>query len=229
MQSVKIAERKYMARRTVTKQAPPLQRDAIVSAAIKVLDNDGYSNLTLRRVASELNVQAPALYWHIKDKTALIDHMAEMILQAEFAELVARKSDETWQEWLMDTMKRLRKVMWSHRDGGRVVTGAHLSPAFTLVKLFDLSIESLVSAGISVQTAGQVTATIVHFVFGRVIEEQSSPAPEQINMSNVSKLFVDYPYFLDSIKKRTGHDEFEESLRIIIDGASLYVDRLKQS
>jgi TetR/AcrR family transcriptional regulator, tetracycline repressor protein len=216
-----------MARKRASEQTPPLGRDAIVQAALQVLDRDGFSNLTLRRVADELGVQAPALYWHVKDKTELIDHMAEAMLQTEFNMLEARKGDEHWQDWLMATMGRLRKVMHSRRDGGRVVTGAHLSPAFTLVKLFELSFESLTSDGVSLRRADIIVATVIHFVFGRVIEEQSGPTPEQRNLINLNELFSDYPLFLETVKltKNSSYsDEFTMSLRFIIAGATAIED-----
>lgn len=219
-----------MRQKPASQPAPRLQRDAIVQAALRVLDRDGLEGLTQRNVAKELNVQAPALYWHFKNKTALIDHMAEAILQAEFTDFAPRREDETWQEWLMAAMQKLRKAMWSHRDGGRVVAGAHLSPALTLVRLFELSLESLVSAGIGMKSADLIISTATHFVFGRVIEEQSGPTPEQqeylMKRMGMEELFAGFPLFLESNKSNMageGIDEFEESLRLIIDGAAVRI------
>lgn len=194
----------------------------IVQAALTVLNREGLANLTLRRVASELNVQAPALYWHVKDKTELVDYMAEAILQASFHEIVPRHDDEEWQDWLVSVMKQLRRAMWLYRDGGRVVTGAHLAPTFTLVKLFDVCIQSLVSSGVSVEKAGRIISAVTHFVFGRVIEEQSGSSPEQYAVINLDDLFGDYPFFLQSVEKRKGKDEFEIVLRGIVNGLATH-------
>ena len=51
------------------------------STALRLLNEVGLDGLTLRRVAKELNVQAPALYWHFKDKQALLDEMATAMLR----------------------------------------------------------------------------------------------------------------------------------------------------
>jgi TetR/AcrR family tetracycline transcriptional repressor len=202
---------------------PLLRRDAIVAAALQVLDREGYTHLTLRRVAAELDVQAPAIYWHIKDKTELVDYMAEAILQKQFKDLTPRRDDEQWQEWLVDVMKQLRGAMWLYRDGGRIVTGAHLYPALTLVKIFDLSHQSLVSSGVPIEKSGQIIAATVHFVFGRVIEEQSGPTPEQrAIISEREELFAPYPYFVASMKsRRVAGDEFEAVVRAIINGLAM--------
>lgn len=221
-----------MARRRITSQAPRLERGTIVRAALRVLDREGLSNLTLRRVAGELNVQAPAIYWYFKDKTELIDYMAEAILEEKFADAGPRSSDQPWQEWLIENMKILREAMWSYKDGARIIAGAHLMPAKMLAKLFDISLQSLTSAGMSLATADMIIGVAVHFVFGRVIEEQSSPSPEAvksfIESSSMEETFADYPTFVCSARENYSRskisDEFEESLRIIIDGAMKYYD-----
>jgi len=51
-----------------------LERDLVVNTALKLLDEVGLDGLTLRKLAAELGVQAPALYWHFKNKQALLDH-----------------------------------------------------------------------------------------------------------------------------------------------------------
>lgn len=213
-----------MTRLARTNAAQPLERDAIVQAALTVLNREGFSHLTLRRVAAELNVQAPALYWHVKDKTELVDYMAEAILQEKFNTLTPRRDDEEWQDWLTGVMKQLREAMWLYRDGGRVVTGAHLAPAFTLVKLFDVATQSLISTGMPIEKAGRIIAAITHFVFGRVIEEQSGPTDEQRAMINIEEVFAQYPCFVASAKVRmdTSKDEFNDVVRAIINGLATH-------
>ena len=212
-----------MARRFVSSETPALQQAAIIEAALRVLDSEGLVNVTLRRVASELNVQAPALYWHIKDKTTLIDYMAEAILQTQFKDLAPRTENESWQTWLIATMNKLRTAMLTYKDGGRVVTGAHLFPAVTLLNLFEISLESLISAGLDLPKAHSIVATTIHFVFGRVIEEQSGPSPEQLQHVRLDELFAAYPLFLraqEQDDRLSYSEEFENSLRLIINGAS---------
>lgn len=53
------------------KPGPQLTLDQVVDAAAGVLAREGYDRLTMRAVAAELGVQAPALYWHVKGKDEL--------------------------------------------------------------------------------------------------------------------------------------------------------------
>ncbi len=48
-----------------------LSRDHIVEQAIALMDAEGTPALTIRRLARELGVEAPALYWHFADKNEL--------------------------------------------------------------------------------------------------------------------------------------------------------------
>src|SRR5690625_1732070 len=104
-----------------------LNKEQIIQEALTLLNESGFEGVTLRKLASRLDVQAPALYWHFKNKKTLVNEMAEAILQMEFHDLTGRKNDERWQDWLLDIFNRLRKALLSHTDGGRVVAGAHLS------------------------------------------------------------------------------------------------------
>ena len=48
-----------------------LTREQIVEQAVALMDAEGTAALTLRRLAKELGVEAPALYWHFADKGEL--------------------------------------------------------------------------------------------------------------------------------------------------------------
>ena len=48
-----------------------LTREQIVDQAIRLVDAEGTRALTIRRLAGELGVEAPALYWHFADKRDL--------------------------------------------------------------------------------------------------------------------------------------------------------------
>lgn len=59
-----------------------LDANVIGAAALELLDETGLDGLTMRKVASALNVQAPALYWHVKNKQELLDVMARAVFTA---------------------------------------------------------------------------------------------------------------------------------------------------
>lgn len=52
---------------------PPLTRARIVDAAVGILDDGGLDGLSMRRLAEQLGVMAPSLYWHVKTKDDVVD------------------------------------------------------------------------------------------------------------------------------------------------------------
>lgn len=50
-----------------------LTKDAIFGAALSIVDDEGLSALTMRRLAGSLGVEAASLYHHVPNKDALLD------------------------------------------------------------------------------------------------------------------------------------------------------------
>jgi len=59
---------------------PQLSRDAIVDAALKVIEAHGGEALTMRRVADEIGVSASALYGYVANKEELVQLVLEQII-----------------------------------------------------------------------------------------------------------------------------------------------------
>ena len=112
-----------------------LQKDHIINTALNLHDHDGLEGMTLRRLAKELGVQAPAIYWHIANKETLLDEMANVILNQRFDAIDFTDDQRDWADWLKTMANELRTAMLAHREGARVVAGAHLNIATTVLKM----------------------------------------------------------------------------------------------
>ena len=66
--------------RTTTAAKERLSREAVARAALDLVDAEGLEALTVRRLATSLGVTPMALYWHFKDKDALLDGVVEQLL-----------------------------------------------------------------------------------------------------------------------------------------------------
>jgi len=98
-----------------------LDRDRLVAAAFAQLEEDGLEGLSMRRLATRLGVQAPAIYWHIGDKAELLGLMARDIYAAAYAQVPAAAD---WREWLRLFGRALRTSFAAHRDGARLCAAA---------------------------------------------------------------------------------------------------------
>jgi AcrR family transcriptional regulator len=98
----------------------PLTQDAIVDAALKVLDADGLDRLTMRYVAATLNTTAAALYWHVGSKDGLLD----LIFDRVIGEVPVPDPDpDNWQEQLKQVARGERATILAHRDIIRLSIG----------------------------------------------------------------------------------------------------------
>ncbi|MCC7151144.1 MAG: TetR family transcriptional regulator, partial [Rubrivivax sp.] len=66
-----------MARRT--KQAAQVTRESLLDAAERVFQQRGVSRTALSDIAQAAGVTRGALYWHFKDKAALVNAMMDRV------------------------------------------------------------------------------------------------------------------------------------------------------
>ena len=153
-----------------------LDRPTMIAAALELLDEAGLDGLTLRRLASKLNVQAPAIYWHFKNKQELLDEMASAVLRAGVQQLPTGAGVK-WEKWAMAHGRGLRRILLLHRDGAKMVSGTRLMDN-SLYERMESALRTLVDAGFSPKLSMVALSTIYSYVVGFVIEEQAvCPGP----------------------------------------------------
>lgn len=150
-----------------------LDRKLIVRQAFAVLNEAGLEGLTLRKLASRLKVQAPALYWHFKSKRDLLDEMATEVLRRSRAKSSAFSAVEDWTEWASATYSSLRKTLLAYRDGAKMFSGTYLTDV-ALYAPMEASLRRLTDAGFTLQQAIVGLSTLYSYTIGFVIEEQAT-------------------------------------------------------
>lgn len=150
-----------------------LTQGDVVQAAVRLLDDVGLEGLTLRRLAAELGVCAPTLYWHVKDKRTLLDLVAEAIV-AKHRAAVRPKLGQPWWEWLRDSAWAQYRALVSHRDGALVLAGNR--PTEASLPAAEQVIGSLVDIGFPPAEALVSILTIGNFVIGSAVEHQAESA-----------------------------------------------------
>ncbi|MBV9089242.1 MAG: TetR family transcriptional regulator [Mycobacteriaceae bacterium] len=142
----------------------------VVDAATALLDSYGIADLTMRRLARELNVSPGALYWHFANKQQLLGAVADRILQPACAGVVATG----WRERVEEVGVTLRDALLSHTDGAELVSAsfaAGQSPA--VLQIVSRLADAAGAAGVAPAQAELVARTVVHYVLGFVVDEQS--------------------------------------------------------
>jgi TetR/AcrR family tetracycline transcriptional repressor len=150
----------------------PLDREVIVTAALRLLNREGLEGLTLRRLAKGLRVQAAALYWHFKDKRELLDEMATQVFREGFRELGLPPKDLPWQDWCRKFAAAERQMLLRYREGAKMFSGTYLTDAAMYAPM-EVSLQKLTADGFPLSAALNALSTIHCYVVGFTIEEQA--------------------------------------------------------
>ncbi|MDM8083754.1 TetR/AcrR family transcriptional regulator C-terminal domain-containing protein [Cellulomonas cellasea] len=148
-----------------------LSRERIVAAALDQLDEHGIDGVTVRAVATRLEVKAPALYWHVHDKQELLDEMGTEIQRRVNAAFIAGFAGRDWRESLEGYARILRAEYLAHRDGARTFSGTRLTDPEAL-RAQEVWLRSWTAAGLQLADAMDAVDLVTSFVVGFVIEEQ---------------------------------------------------------
>jgi AcrR family transcriptional regulator len=98
----------------------PLTREAIVDAALRVLDADGMDGLSMRRVGEELGTGAASIYWHVRNK----EHLLQLIFERVTGQSELPAPDPAhWKEQLTALAFQMRAMLNSHRDLAQISLG----------------------------------------------------------------------------------------------------------
>jgi TetR/AcrR family transcriptional regulator, tetracycline repressor protein len=149
-----------------------INRDMVTRAGLKLLNEIGLEQLTLRRLGVELKVQAATIYWHFKSKEELLDEMATTVLSEGSANLLPRRNSSDWGVWASTYGVGLRKTLMAYRDGARMVSGTRLTTTEPL-KTTEKIGARLVGAGFTVREAVVLLSTIYNYTLSFVMEEQA--------------------------------------------------------
>jgi AcrR family transcriptional regulator len=205
-----------------------VNREMVARSGLKLLNEVGLEQLTLRRLAMELKVQAPTLYWHFKSKEELLDEMATMVLTDGAKELVPVRKSRDWRAWAATFGYGLRKTLLKYRDGARMVAGTRLTNT-EFMKTSELIATRVVEAGFSVRETVVLLSTIYSFTLSFVMEEQAVfPTPGQRSPQyNIEKRNARLDPAKFPILRQSGailFDRFDrrykEGLELILNGAS---------
>ncbi|WP_439676203.1 TetR/AcrR family transcriptional regulator [Embleya sp. MST-111070] len=100
---------------------PALSQEAIVTAALEIIDAEGMDALSMRRVAQRFETGAASLYAYVANKEELV----ELVVDRVNGEVHVPVADpERWREQLRETMFAIRDVYAAHRDLGRATIGS---------------------------------------------------------------------------------------------------------
>lgn len=147
-----------------------ISRDAILAAAFALLEDKGLDGITMRALAARLSVQAPALYWHVRDKADLLALMAEDIHARGRAGLATCADAHGW---LLELGKGLARVLSGHRDAARLLAVAAPAREADAERASALA-DGLRDLGFSVEAALEAQASVLSLTVGWALYRENT-------------------------------------------------------
>jgi TetR/AcrR family tetracycline transcriptional repressor len=205
-------------------------RDDVIHTAIQLLQEVGLDGLTLRRLAMELGISAPTLYWHVKGKRELLDLMSEQMVRMAREKMPPFPPDLSWDEKIAEGMRRQYGAIISYRDGARVVAGNR--PTEASLPQIEQFLKMWVEAGFSPGEALAYILTFGDFITGCALEYQSEIERRTQPMDQSAELWKRmeaYPtLYAASVSRGAGNNavvkagqrpsSFERGLRLLMAG-----------
>jgi TetR/AcrR family transcriptional regulator, tetracycline repressor protein len=144
----------------------PLSRDRVLRAALDLVDREGVTGLTMRRLGRELGVEAMSLYGYVSSKEDLIEGVVEQVFR-QMPLIVPGPG--RWQDRLRRHANAYRKVLLDHPNAVRLVAGRPLTTEGTAA-FVDSALAELQAVGLDLATADRVLGVIAAFTLGHVAE-----------------------------------------------------------
>jgi TetR/AcrR family tetracycline transcriptional repressor len=216
----------------VVKGQRGLTAERVVDAALRVADEGGIEAVSLRRLARELGVTPMAIYRHVRDKSQLLDLMADRLLE----QLELAPADlPTWQARLRRLASGLLAVLQAHPAAPLLLSRPFNSPAALRVSEALLGI--LDQAGIGRRESVRLVQVITGMVLGPAIHRAtygaaSREAPPDDARQRASMEWLasgQFPYLASAAQELSdwsaGADADRLTIELLVSGLEAIADQ----
>jgi len=190
------------------KPAEGLDREKIITTAVRLLDAEGIAKFSMRRLAGELGVTAMSVYWYVDSKDDLLE-LAMDAVEGELALPGAEEHDGShWREQLRRLAYEYRKLLNAHPWVSGMM-GSYLNVGPHAMEFDDVSRRIMQQADLPAQRLTGALSALFQFVYGFATIEASWRS-----RCGAAGLSAD-EYFSTVYAKVRARPGYEEPLRIL--------------
>jgi AcrR family transcriptional regulator len=206
----------------------------VLRAAVALADERGLAELTMRKLANELDVEAMSLYNHVANKGDLLDGMIELV----FSEIEPPVAGGDWKSELRTRAVSTRAALLRHRWAvGEMEGRASFGPSN--MKVHDAVLGCLRAAGFSIEMTVHAMSVQDAYIYGFALQ-QTDMTPEtaddfaavaQSQMVTYADVLADYPNLVEVVGgyvAKVGYNydsEFLFGFDVIVDGLERLLNR----
>jgi AcrR family transcriptional regulator len=193
-----------------------ISHDAVVEASLRIIDREGLDAFSLPRLARELNVQTPSLYYHFRDRADILRTVARAIVLE--SRVPAPGACHTWVDWFVGISLSFRRAVLSHRNAAPILL--EFMPRDVLIWNYELGVQILAAVGVPTEARIGVIDGLDTLTLGASLAEAArSPARAGQVFANVDADAE--PMLADALaaNTRTAEQLFADSIRSFLRGA----------
>ncbi|GAA4470571.1 TetR/AcrR family transcriptional regulator [Phytohabitans houttuyneae] len=198
---------------------PALTRDAILAAALALVDEQGIEALSMRKLAARLQVDPMSIYHHVPNKAALVSGLVHAVF-AEMAPFPAAAGP--WQERVRAWARAYRDLALAHPNLVlQIVTDAAAASA-AAIQVSEPLYAALASAGLEPRAVVHAAGTLVDFVNGYALgASAATPAATGDHLAAMDPAVVPTMHKVhEAVAGKPSGGGFEAGLDIIVRGVA---------
>lgn len=207
---------------------PGLNREKVLEAAMEFADANGLSQLSMRKLAARLGVEAMSLYNHVSNKEDLLDGLIDKVAE----EFYQPRTENDWRAEMQARAVRAHEVLLTHPWASLPIV-SRINTGEAMLAYVDATVGCLAKAGFSYSQADHVWNLMDSYIYGFTLQELQFPFQTD-NYAEDARTYLPaipvekLPHLhalttLVAEGKHNGLHDFKFGLDLILDG----LDRLR--
>ncbi len=199
------------------KRRRPLTPEGIISAAIRIADEEGLDAVSIRRIAAEIDARPMSLYDHFASKEMLLSAMADEVV-AEV--LVDPPLPPEWRRAITEISRRLYGMLVRHPW---LISVTSAQPRFGPNSEKQAAQLAEAMSGLSLESAEMwvLVGTVNDYVLGHSLRAATIPKPEALEdviAEPAIEVIPELESLPDYLRTRASVERFEAGLKAVLDG-----------
>jgi AcrR family transcriptional regulator len=151
----------------------PLSRERVLRAALALADEGGVEGVSMRRLGQVLGVEAMSLYKHVADKEAILDGIADLVME----EVEVPSADLDWRTAIRRSAISAHEALRRHPWAGLVLESRR-NPGPARLRYLDAVVGVLRGAGFDTLTVARAFMALDSHTYGFTMQEAALPFDE---------------------------------------------------
>lgn len=205
------------------KEKPSLSRHKVLQQAVELANRDGVAKVSMRAVASALNVEAMSLYNHVKNKDDLLSGMVDTVVKKFEKPCTELPWKQAMRQCVVSTHEELLKHPWA-----AMLLISRVNVEDGLMSYSNACFGCFVDAGFSYPMADHAWNAVSNHLYGFTLSEVSMPVSAK-HYAQAAKQYLpmvpqsDYPHIYNMMQliikgDHSGVNDFTFGLDLILDG-----------